>query len=126
VNPRHHHRLLGQSVLPLQRRCSGVVFTILLRRLALVVIGSGSGGFLAFLPLRGGDPVDDFLVLLDLADSSKVARYRRERMPMDRERTAQPSGALPASLGIQLSPPIQESSKCVNPNTLTPLIRPLE
>ena len=40
-------------------------------------------------PIHGGGPVDDFLVLLDLPDSSKVARYRRERMSMECENSAQ-------------------------------------
>jgi hypothetical protein len=36
-----------QVPFPLQRRCRGIVFPILLRRLALVVSGCRSGGFLA-------------------------------------------------------------------------------
>jgi hypothetical protein len=56
---KHPHQLLpklfqpvrllrAEFPFPLQRGCRGIVFPVLLRRLALIVIGCGSGGFLAF------------------------------------------------------------------------------
>jgi hypothetical protein len=56
---------------PLQRRCRGIVFTILLRSLALIVVGRCSGGFLAF-GQQSGD--DDFSKMV--LSKSLVLDYR--------------------------------------------------
>jgi hypothetical protein len=59
IRVKHPHQLLPKLFqprrlvlvefsFPLQRRCRGIVFPILLRRLALVVTSRGSSGFLAF------------------------------------------------------------------------------
>ena len=59
IRVKHSHQLLPwlfaprrlflvEFPFPRERRCRGIVLPILLRRLALVVIDRGSGGFLAF------------------------------------------------------------------------------